>query len=87
MLRTAGHGIQFHSSVYVTGRFDEPVHGYYGPTMAYAITEFSDVNGHDGPGYMLENTAVQPIQTASVLPDAGRPTSAPWPPFPFWPTR
>jgi choline dehydrogenase-like flavoprotein len=71
--RTAGQGIQFHSSAYVTGRFEEPVHGYYGPTMAYAITEFSDVNGHDGPGYMLENTAVQPIQTASVLPDAGVP--------------
>jgi len=69
----SGRGLQFHSSVYVTGRFREPVHGYFGPTMAYAITEFSNVNGHAGPGYMLENAAVQPIQTASVLPDAGEP--------------
>ncbi len=60
-----------HSSVYVTARFREPVHGYYGPTMAWAVSEFSDVNGHEGPGYMLENTAVRPLQTASVLPGFG----------------
>ncbi len=68
---SAGAGMQAHSSLYVTARFDEPVHGYFGPTMAYAVTEFSDVNGHDGPGYMLENTAVHPMQTAGVLPDFG----------------
>jgi choline dehydrogenase-like flavoprotein len=67
----AGAGFQAHSSVYVTGRFAEPVHGYFGPTMAWAVSEWSDVNGHAGPGYMLENTAVRPIQTASVLPDFG----------------
>jgi choline dehydrogenase-like flavoprotein len=67
----AGTGFQAHSSVYVTARFAEPVHGYFGPTMAWAVSEWSDVNGHGGPGYMLENTAVRPIQTASVLPDFG----------------
>jgi choline dehydrogenase-like flavoprotein len=66
-----GEGVQFHSSIHVTARFDEPVFGYYGPTMAYAITEFSDVHGHDGPGFMLENTAVHPVATASALPGFG----------------
>jgi choline dehydrogenase-like flavoprotein len=60
-----------HSSAYVTARFPEPIHGYFGPTMAYAVTEFSDVNGHAGPGYMLENAAVHPMQTAAVLPGFG----------------
>ena len=66
-----GRGIQFHSSVYVTARFPEPVLGFYGPTMAYAVTEWSDVNGHDGPGYMLENVTVSPSVTASSLPGFG----------------
>lgn len=68
---TAGTGVQAHSSLYVTARFEEPIHGYFGPTMAFAVTEFSDVNGHEGPGYMLENSAVHPMQTAGVLPDFG----------------
>jgi len=67
----AGIGMQCHSSAYVTARFTEPIHGYFGPTMAYAVSEWSDVNGHAGPGYMLENTAVHPLQTASVLPGFG----------------
>jgi choline dehydrogenase-like flavoprotein len=67
----AGRGFQAHSSVYVTARFREPIHGYYGPTMAYAVSEWSDVLGHAGPGYMLENAAVRPLQTASVLPGFG----------------
>ncbi len=67
----AGRGIQFHSSVHVTARFAEPIHGYYGPTMAFAIAEFSDVNGHAGPGFMIENTAVHPIVTANALPGFG----------------
>ena len=54
-----------------TARFAEPVHGYFGPTMSYAITEFSDVNGHAGPGFMLENTAVHPVVTATSLPGFG----------------
>lgn len=69
---SVGRGLQVHSSVYVTARFAEPIHGYYGPTMAWAVSEFSDVNGHGGPGYMLENTAVRPLQTAAVLPGFGR---------------
>ena len=67
----AGHGFQAHSSVYVSARFEEPVHGYFGPTMAWAVSEFADVNGHTGPGFMLENAAVRPLQTASTLPDFG----------------
>lgn len=66
-----GAGVQFHTSVHVAARFDEPVHGYYGPTMAAAITEFSDAYGRTGPGFMLENTAVHPIATASALPGFG----------------
>jgi choline dehydrogenase-like flavoprotein len=67
----AGQGLQFHSSVHVTARFEEPVHGYYGPTMAYAVDELSDVNGHRGPGAMIESVTVQPIVTASALPGFG----------------
>lgn len=66
-----GAGLQLHSSVAVTARFDEPVHGYFGPTMAYAVTQFSDVHGHTGPGFMLENTAVHPLVTATALPGFG----------------
>jgi len=66
-----GAGLQLHSSVTATARFDEPVHGYFGPTMAYAITQFSDVHGHRGPGFMLENTAVHPLITATSLPGFG----------------
>jgi choline dehydrogenase-like flavoprotein len=67
----AGAGVQVHTSLHVTARFPEPVHGYYGPTMAWAVSEFSDVNGRSGPGFMLENTAVHPIATASGLPGFG----------------
>ena len=66
-----GGGLQLHTSLHVTALFDEPVHGYYGPTMAYAVTEFADVNGRTGPGFMIENTAVHPIATASALPGFG----------------
>src|SRR5262245_10152588 len=67
----AGRGFQAHSSAYLTARFAEPIHAYFGPTMAYAVTEFSDVNGRGGPGYMLENTPAHPMQTAAVLPGFG----------------
>ena len=67
----AGGGLQLHSSVYVTARFPEPVLGFFGPTMAYAVTEFSDVHGHRGPGYMIENVTVSPTVTASSLPGFG----------------
>jgi choline dehydrogenase-like flavoprotein len=68
---SAGEGLQFHSSAYVTARFAEPVLGFFGPTMAYAVTEFADVHGHTGPGYMLENVTVAPTTTAASLPGFG----------------
>jgi choline dehydrogenase-like flavoprotein len=67
----AGRGLQLHSSVHVTARFPEPVHGYYGPTMAYGVSEFSDVNGAGGPGFMIENVTVDPVTTAGALPGFG----------------
>ncbi len=67
----AGAGLQFHSSVYVTARFPERVYGFYGPTMSYAVTEFSDVHGRKGPGFMLENVTVAPMTTAASLPGFG----------------
>ena len=69
--RGVGRDLQLHSSVHVTARFPEPVHGYYGPTMAYAVSEFSDVNGHGGPGFMLENVSLAPVTTATALPGFG----------------
>jgi choline dehydrogenase-like flavoprotein len=39
--------------------------------MAWAVTQFSDVHGHRGPGFMLENVAVSPVTTASSLPGFG----------------
>jgi len=66
-----GQGLQFHSSVHVTARFPDPVHGYYGPTMAYAVDELSDVHGRRGPGAMIESVTVHPILTASALPGFG----------------
>lgn len=67
----AGHGLQFHSSVYVTARFPDRVDGFYGPTMSYAVTEFSDVHGQRGPGFMLENVTVAPPTTTASLPGFG----------------
>ena len=62
-----GRGVQLHSSVHVAARFPEAVHGYYGPTMAYAVSEFADVNGRGGPGFMIENVTVDPVTTASAI--------------------
>jgi choline dehydrogenase-like flavoprotein len=66
-----GAGLQLHSTVYVAARFAEPVHGYFGPTMAWGVSEFADVLGRGGPGFMLENTAVHPVATALALPGFG----------------
>lgn len=79
----AGAGLQFHSSVYVTARFAEPVHGYYGPTMSYAISELSDVNGRHGPGIMLENVSVMPLSTAGGLPGFGAALAGPMEVLPY----
>lgn len=67
----AGGGVQLHTSVHVSARFDEPIHGYYGPTMAYAVDELSDVQGHDGPGVMIESVAGHPLVTAPTIPGFG----------------
>jgi choline dehydrogenase-like flavoprotein len=60
----AGSGVQVHSSLYVTARFAEPVHGYYGPTMSFGVSQFA-------PDLMLENVTVHPIVTATALPSFG----------------
>lgn len=67
----AGGGLQCHGSVHVSARFREEIHGYYGPTMAYAVHELSDVLGDAGPGVMIENVAAHPVSTASSLPGFG----------------
>jgi choline dehydrogenase-like flavoprotein len=66
-----GHGVQLHSSVYVAARFREPVHGFFGPTMSQAVTQFSDVYGHGGPGFMIESVTTAPATTAGGLPGFG----------------
>lgn len=66
-----GHGVQLHSSVYVPARFREPVNGFFGPTMSQAVTQFSDVNGHGGPGFMIESVTTAPATTAGGLPGFG----------------
>lgn len=63
----AGDGIQCHGSVHVSARFAEEIHGYYGPTMGYAVREFADVAGGRGPGVMIESVSAHPIATASSL--------------------
>jgi choline dehydrogenase-like flavoprotein len=60
----AGAGLQAHSSLYVTARFPEPVHGYYGPTMSFGVSQFA-------PEFMLENVTVHPLVTATALPSFG----------------
>jgi choline dehydrogenase-like flavoprotein len=68
---SAGGGLAFHSSTHVTARFRDPIHGYYGPTMGWAIHEFSDVDGHHGPGVMIENTGALPRAAAGGIPGFG----------------
>jgi len=67
----AGGGLQVHSSVHVTARFAEAIHGYYGPTMSYAVDELADVNGRTGPGVMIESVSALPLPTATALPGFG----------------
>lgn len=69
----AGGGVQVHSSVHVTARFAEPLYGFYGPTMSYAVDELADVNGRTGPGVMIESVSALPVTTASALPGFGAP--------------
>jgi choline dehydrogenase-like flavoprotein len=63
----AGDGVQCHGSVHVSAPFTEEIHGYYGPTMAYAVREFADVAGGRGPGVMIENVSAHQVSTSSSL--------------------
>jgi choline dehydrogenase-like flavoprotein len=72
----AGEGLQVHSSVHVTARFREPIYGYYGPTMSYAVDELANVNGRTGPGVMIESVSALPLPTATALPGFGAPHEA-----------
>jgi choline dehydrogenase-like flavoprotein len=67
----AGAGVQVHSSVHVSARFATPVHGYYGPTMGYAVDELADVGGRRGPGVMIESVSAHPLTAAPTLPGFG----------------
>jgi choline dehydrogenase-like flavoprotein len=66
-----GNGVAVHTSTHVVARFAEPVNGYYGPTMGFAVTEFATLLGPTGPGVMIENTATHPLATAAVIPGIG----------------
>lgn len=66
-----GQGLQFHSTVQVAARFAEPVLAFYGPTMAWSVDDFADVNGQRGPGFLIENVAAHPSTTAQALPGFG----------------
>jgi choline dehydrogenase-like flavoprotein len=68
----AGAGFQVHSSVHVTARFPEPIHGYYGPTMSWVVEAFANVGGRAGPGVMIESVSALPLPTATALPGFGR---------------
>ena len=66
-----GDGVAFHTSTHVVARCREPIHGYYGPTMGFTVTEFSTLIGFPGLGVMIENTSVHPISTAAAIPGFG----------------
>jgi choline dehydrogenase-like flavoprotein len=65
----AGEGLQFHLSTVVWGDFEEPVDMFNGIPMAYGVLEFSDIYGHQGPGYLIEGVGNQPA-SFSVQPQA-----------------
>jgi choline dehydrogenase-like flavoprotein len=72
-----GPGVQFHSTLQVTARFPEPVHAYYGPTMAMAISEFA------ASGLLIESVAAHPFTTAQSLPGFGPDLAAAMDALPF----
>jgi len=57
----AGAGVQVHLQTMAWGEFEEPVDAHNGIPMAYGVTEFSDVYGRTGPGYIIEGCNVQPL--------------------------
>ena len=73
-----GEGIACHTSTHMLARFAEPVHGYYGPTMGFAVSEFAS-----DPGVMIENTAVHPMTTAAAVPGTGAEHAARMAQLPF----
>jgi len=80
--RVTGEHVAFHTTTHVVARFPEPVHGYYGPTMGFAVTEFSPPS--DGAhGFMIENTSVQPVATAAAIPGFGAEHAARMATLPF----
>ncbi len=73
-----GAGVACHTSTHVLARFADPVHGYYGPTMGFAISEFADQ-----AGVMIENTSVHPMTTAAAVPGTGAEHAARMTQLPF----
>lgn len=57
----AGEGLQFHVQTVAWGDFADPVDGFNGIPMAYGVMAFSDIYGHQGPGYLIEGVSVQPL--------------------------
>ena len=78
-----GEGVAFHTSTHVIARCPEPIHGYYGPTMGFTVTEFSTLLGFPGPGVMIENTSVHPLSTAAAIPGFGADHAARMAQLPF----
>lgn len=61
----AGSGVQLHLHSAVFADFDEPVDMFNGIPMSYGVLEFADVNGHTGPGYVIEGSGLQPVGFAA----------------------
>lgn len=57
----AGGGVQIHVETLCWGDFEEPVDGFNGIPMSYAVLEHGDIYGHQGPGYLMEAVSVQPL--------------------------
>lgn len=63
---TAGKYLQFHTHTFSYGFMDEPVYNYYGAPQTIAVTEFSDVYGRKGPGFMIEGLGVHSVNFAMI---------------------
>jgi len=65
----AGRGLQFHLQTVAWGDFAERVDMQNGIPMSYGVTEFADIYGQRGPGFVMEGVGVQPmafaVQTAA----------------------
>ena len=56
----AGTNLQFHVQAVAWGDFADPVDGHNGIPMAYGVTQFADVYGNKGPGFLIEGVSYQP---------------------------